>query len=352
MIHIDRFGSRLLRCFKGKVPFRKSFLGVALLTAITIFILLAAGWFLVTQPIFMRTEGTTTMAIGPARLETHVRMLSEAFVPRDWKHPENLDRAAEYIHKEFEHAKGAVSEQPYEMDRRTYRNVIAAFGPDTAERIVVGAHYDAFGEFPAADDNASGVAGLIELGYLLGNNAPPIRVELVAYTLEEPRTLDGPGLFRSPYGGSAVHAASLKGQGASVRIMFSLEMIGYFRDGEGSQGYPNPIVRWLYPSQGNFILVVGKLGQGWAVRRIKKAMRRASPLPVCSINAPAFVEGIDYSDHYNYWKAGYPAVMITDTAFNRNRNYHTAQDTWERLDYNRMAMVVQGVHAAVLAFAQ
>ena len=330
---------------------RRSLLRIGLL-ATAIFMLLAGTWFLVTQPMFLSAEGTTTMAVDPARLESHVRMLSETFRPRDWKHPENLDRAAAYIHKEFEQAEGVVSEQPYEMEKRTYRNVIAAFGPDTAERIVVGAHYDAFGEFPAADDNASGVAGLIELAHLLENESLPMRVELVAFTLEEPKTLEGPGLFSSQYGGSAVHAASLKKQGASVRIMFSLEMLGYFSDEGNSQCYPNPILRWLYPSQGNFILVVGKLGQGWAVRRVKKAMRGASPLPVYSINAPAFVEGIDWSDHYNYWKAGYKAVMITDTAMNRNRNYHTEKDTWDCLDYNRMAMVVQGVHAAVLAFAQ
>ena len=96
------------------------------------------------------------MAIDPARLESHARMLSETFRPRNWKHPENLDRAAVYIHKEFGQAKGAVSEQPYEMEGREYRNVIAAFGPDTAEKIVVGAHYDALGEFPGADDKYEG----------------------------------------------------------------------------------------------------------------------------------------------------------------------------------------------------
>ncbi len=321
-------------------------------TAAVVFTLLIASWVLVTQPLFLSVERTTTMDINPARLERHVRMLSETFRPRDWKHPGNLECAANYIHKEFEQARGVVSEQPYEMCGRTYRNVIAAFGPDTTERIVVGAHYDAFGKFPAADDNATGVAGLIELANLLEDESLPMRVELVAFTLEEPKTLNGPALFRSEYGGSAVHAASLEGQGASVRIMFSLEMLGYFSDEEDSQSYPNPILRWLYPSQGNFILVVGKLGQGWAVRRVKKAMRRAAPLPVYSINAPAFVEGIDWSDHYNYWKAGYTAVMITDTASNRNMNYHTECDTPDRLDYNRMAMVVQGVHAAVPAFAQ
>jgi Zn-dependent M28 family amino/carboxypeptidase len=279
-------------------------------------------------------------------------MLSESFLPRDWKHPENLDRAAAYIRAEFAQAGGTVSEQPYEMDGKSYGNVIAAFGPDTAERIIVGAHYDAFGELPGADDNASGVAGLIELAYLLGRTTVPMRVELVAFTLEESRTLGGRGLLRSEYGGSAIHAASLKEQGVPVRIMFSLEMIGFFSDAENSQSYPFSILRLFYPSRGNFVVVVGRLREGWLVRRVKEAMQAASPLPVYSFNAPSFVAGIDRSDHSNYWKEGYPALMITDTSFNRNKNYHTAQDTPERLDYNRMAMVVQGVYRGVMGYAR
>jgi len=315
--------------------------------------LIAVLWFAVTQPIiFSGAPSTNTVTVSAARLATHVRTLSESFFPRDWKHPENLDRASAYIRAEFEQANGTVSEQPYQMEGKTYRNVIAAFGPDTAERIIVGAHYDAAGEFPGADDNASGVAGLIELAYLLGKTTLPMRVDLVAYTLEEARTLDGRGLLRTEYGGSAVHAASLKERGIPVRIMFSLEMIGFFSDAENSQGYPFSILRLFYPSRGNFIVVIGRLREGWAVRRVKKAMWAASPLPVYSFNVPSFVAGIDRSDHSNYWKTGYPALMITDTSFNRNEHYHTSQDTPDRLDYSRMAMVVQGVYNAVLEHAR
>ena len=237
------------------------------------------------------------------------------------------------------------------MKGKTYRNVIASFGPDTKERIVVGAHYDAFDELPAADDNASGVAGLIELAYLLRNSPLSIRVELVAFALEEPKTLKGEGLFRTSYGGSAVHAKSLKEKGVGVRVMLSLEMIGYFSNKEQSQGYPSPVFRLFYPSPGNFVMIIGRIEDGWLARRVKRDMRATSPLPVYSINAPASLEGIDWSDHYNYWKQGYPAVMISDTALNRNRNYHTELDTADRLDYTRMAMVVRGVYGAVLAAA-
>jgi Zn-dependent M28 family amino/carboxypeptidase len=272
-------------------------------------------------------------------------MLSETFFPRDEGHPENLGRVAAYIHQEFTQANGKVAEQPYTAQGETYRNVIALFGPDTAERIVVGAHYDSAGEQPGADDNASGVAGLIELAYLLGKTSLPVRIELVAFALEES------GYFRTAQMGSAVHAESLKKQSASVRVMFSLEMVGYFTDAPHSQGFPLPLLAAFYPSRGNFIAVVSKLDQGLVVRRIKKAMSGASPLPVYSINAPRFVPGVDFSDHLNYWQAGYDAAMITDTAFYRNKNYHTSRDTPDTLDYRRMAMVVQGSYAAVLAFA-
>jgi len=120
----------------------------------------------------------------------------------------------------------------------------------------------------------------------------------------------------------------------------------------GSQTFPAPFFGWLYPCRGDFVAIVGRIGQGKAVRRVKAAMQAASPLPVYSISAHEIVRGVDWSDHANYWKAGYDAVMITDTALNRNRNYHTAGDTPDRLNYTRMAMVVQGVYAAVLDFAR
>ncbi len=308
---------------------------------------LVVAWALVTQPLLPRAPKAATVNTDPARLEVHVRMLSETLVPRDESHPHMLDRTAAYIRREFEHAGGTVSDQPYDSDGKTYRNVIALFGPDTAERIVVGAHYDSVAaDVPAADDNASGVAGLIDLAYWLGATSPPMQIELVAYTLEEGQH------FRTQRMGSFVHARSLKQQGVPVRAMISLEMLGFFSDAPNSQRYPHPLMNLFYPTQGDFIAVVGKLNQPMVVRRVKAAMQAASLLPVFSINAPRSVPGIDFSDHRNYWEMGYDAVMITDTAFYRNPNYHTPRDTAETLDYQRMAAVVQGVYAAMLALAQ
>jgi Zn-dependent M28 family amino/carboxypeptidase len=305
-------------------------------------LLIVALCLYMTQPLIWIANVSSPTSVDPARLETHIRALSESFVPRDESHPENLDRCAAYIRREFESAHARVSEQPFTIDGKTYRNVIAHFGPETKELVVVGAHYDTHGPMPGADDNASGVAGLLELARLLGAAQLPVRVELVAYTLEELP------FFRSEQMGSAMHAKALKREGAVVRVMFSLEMIGYFSDAPDSQHFPISVLSLFYPKEGNFISVIGKMGEGMLVRKIKKAMAEATSLPVYSINAPRLIPGVDFSDHLSYWREGYPAVMITDTAFYRNANYHTMWDTAERLDYQRMSQVVEGVYAAVI----
>jgi hypothetical protein len=317
-----------------------------LLIVIGLAVVLLAAWVWITQPLPPGVRATTYPQVDAARLRAHVEMLSHRFFPRDSAHPANLDRAAAYIRGEFERAGGQVSEQTYQVSGQTYRNVLAQFGPVTAQRLVVGAHYDAAGPIAAADDNASGVAGLIELANLLGRTPLAIRVELAAYTLEEMP------FFRSETMGSAVHATSLKAQAVPVKAMLALEMIGYFSDAEGSQRFPLPFLSWIYPTRGNFIAVVGRLEQGMLVRRVKQAMRDASALPVYSMNAPRSLPGVDWSDHRSFWEAGYPAVMITDTAFYRNPNYHDASDRPETLDYGRMSMVVQAVYGAVLNLAR
>lgn len=319
---------------------------LALIIVTAFLLLLAALWSVVTQPLPRATQRDGVPPVDTARLEAHVRMLSETLSPRDAAHPEGMGRAADYIRGEFERSGATLSEQPFDALSTTYRNVIAAFGPEAGERIVVGAHYDAAGPFPGADDNASGVAGLIELAHLLGKAPPRLRVELVAFALEEPP------FFRTAHMGSAVHARSLRQQGAEVRGMISLEMIGYFSDAENSQHLPSPVLKAVYPTRGDFIAVVGKIDQGRLVRLVKGAMRGAAPLPVYSINAPRAVPGVDFSDQLNYWDAGYDAVMVTDTAFYRNPNYHTPHDTPDTLDYGRMAMVVRGVYEAVLALSR
>jgi Peptidase family M28 len=289
--------------------------------------------------------GTGAARADPERLRRHVETIAHALGPRDLDHPDGLDRVAAYVAAGFRAVSADVAEQPFDVGGRTYRNVVARFGPDGAERIVVGAHYDAAGPFPGADDDASGVAGLLELARLLAARPPPLRVELVAFTLEEAPA------FATAQMGSAVHAASLARENVHVRLMMSLEMIGYFTDAPGTQRLPAPGMSLLYPTTGDFIAVVGKLGQGASVKAVEQAMRAATELPVESIAAPRLLPGVDLSDHRSYWDHGWDAVMITDTAFFRNPNYHRPGDTADTLDYGRMAEVVTGVLAAVHAVA-
>ena len=152
--------------------------------------------------------------------------------------------------------------------------------------------------------------------------------------------------------GSARHAQALKAEGGALKAMIALEMIGRFSDAPGSQDYPSPLISPLYPDRGNFVAVVGRLGDIALVRSVKGAMIQATPLPVISINGPRWIPGLDFSDHHPYWDAGFSAVMVTDTAFYRNGDYHTDRDTADHLDYRRMAQVVQGVHAAVLELSK
>jgi hypothetical protein len=283
-----------------------------------------------------RATGVVPRLARQSTLKAHVKILSEEMIPRSWRHQVNLDRAAQYIATALQDSGALVEEQTFSVNGREYRNVLGAFGPDTEPWIVVGAHYDVAGDGPGADDNASAVAGLLELGHLLGQQPLSRRVLLAAYSLEEPP------FFGTSHMGSFVHARSLKRAGRRIELMICLEMIGYFSDQPGSQLFPFPLLRLFYPSTGNFVMVVDRIASNHGPR-IRDGMRQAEALPVYSINAPSFLWGIGLSDHRSFWKAGFDAVMITDTAFYRNRAYHTAEDAADRLDYARMAGVVDAL---------
>jgi len=312
--------------------------------AILLLILVAGGALITAQPVFTGA-GNDSGQTQPQELQRIIGFLTNRELHRSFPRTTDLDVTASYIKHEFEQTGARVSEQTFQVDEQTYRNVIASFGPENAERILVGAHYDAYGSLPGADDNASGTAGLIALARQLNGAAVKRRIDLVAYTLEEPPN------FRLSNMGSWQHAAFLQKSGVRIKAMLCLEMIGYFSDGKGSQRFPISGMSTIYGSRGNFIVVAADYGNIGLTRTVKKAMTAAGSLPVKSINAPSFLPGIDFSDHLNYWANDFPAVMVTDTAFYRNANYHTTEDTPEKLDYRRMAQVVDGVAAAVKQLA-
>ena len=305
-------------------------------------VFLIAGTMWMTNPVKVRPMVIEAEA-NPARLEQDVRALTGLEGFRCFERPDDLDRAAEWAKAKLMASGLLVEEESFGVGDLSFRNLVAHYGADEGPVLVIGAHYDVCGEQPGADDNASGVAGLIELARMLGRNQPEVahRIELALWPLEEPPN------FRSSAMGSAIHANSLALRGADVRGMISLEMIGYFSDEPGSQSFPAPGMRLLYSSRGDAIVVVGNSSSWWFTRRLKTRMAGSADLSVRSMNAPAFVPGVDFSDHLNFWRHDWKAVMITDTAFYRNPNYHEVTDTPDTLDYERMAQVVTGVYAAI-----
>ncbi|PCI96508.1 MAG: peptidase M28 [Flavobacteriales bacterium] len=301
-----------------------------------------------TNPVLIKTNKSDVIEVDPERIKNDVTTLCSTTKPRNAKNIESLNEAASYIADEWIKLGLEVDTQKYIADGNEYKNLICSFGRTDGERIIVGAHYDVCEEQAGADDNASGTAGLLELARLLKKHQPNLnyRVDLVAYTLEEPP------YFRTKFMGSAVHATYLKDNKIPIKAMICSEMIGYFSDEKGSQDYPIGLLKLFYPNTGDYISVVSKFGNGNSklTRKVKKGIKRGANIDVTSVNAPASLPGIDFSDHLNYWKYDYPAVMITNTAFYRNKNYHEPTDLPETLDYERMAEVIKGIYNVLVEF--
>ncbi len=299
-------------------------------------------WFYLAQPS-LRANDTTELTIDTARLRECVKTLSVDFHPRSFRDTTNLNLTAAFIEDHFAQAGGRVEQQTFTISGSTYYNIRCFFGPESGPRQIIGAHYDSHGTTPGADDNASGIAGLIELAYLFQQHPPTTRVELVAYTLEEPP------FFATNKMGSYFHAQAVVDEGEPILGIIVLEMIGYFDEAFGSQDYPALLFKLIYPNTGNFIAVIGRHDQRPYIAKVKAGMKGGTDLGIYSIAAPTNIPGIDFSDHRNYWPFGYDAVMITDTAFYRNKEYHKAGDTWERLNYDKMGEVVKAVYHAVVS---
>ena len=307
---------------------------------------LAALWLFMAwalrQPNFDREPYPGDQRADAAMLEQHVRFLTAKGEWRSVHNVPGMARAADYIKSAFSRTGASVSEQTYKAGPVETKNIIARFGLEARPRVVIGAHYDVFGDLPGADDNASGVAGLLELARLLDGKNFPTAVELVAYSSEEPPFFGGPEM------GSAVHAGALTASSVQVVAMISLEMIGCYTERQPHQGI---VLGTIYPRHGRFVALVGRWSDRDLVADAKKCFRGASPLEVVSYSGPTGL-GADLSDQRNYWARGIPAFMVTDTAFMRNPHYHAETDTADTLDYPRMAQVVDGVFSTVVMLAR
>jgi hypothetical protein len=302
-------------------------------------------WFTVRMPGSSFEGSVEPFSVHEAslavRLRHDVEFLSHKVGERNLQHPHRLRRAAEWLHAELSESAGGVTRYPYSVGGAQVENLELAVGPPGGEVVVVGAHYDSAAGTPGANDNGSGVAVLLELARRVEEfSRGSKRLHLVAFVNEEPP------YFHTDEMGSLRYARALRDQGRRVAVMLSLETMGYYAQEAGSQRYPQAAAGW-FPSEGNFLAVVGNSESRDLVRQVLGEFRRTTRFPSEGVALSGNVQGIGWSDHWSFWQIGVPAVMLTDTAPYRYEHYHRATDTADHIDFERLARVTRGVHAVV-----
>lgn len=324
------------------------------ITSILIIVVCLAA-FLIYSVLKIRSSSTVTVnrpnlthAGDVHQLYTHVEHLSVTIGSRSVVEYDKIEAAKRYIVSCLT-AFGYVPDlQDYDYEGRTFSNIIVTIpGAEYQEEtVIVGAHYDTVYGTPGADDNASAVAVLLEMCRALKGFAPGRTLKLIFFTLEEPP------VFRTEYMGSYVYAKDAKSRNENITAMICLEMVGYFSDQKGGQSFPLPLMSTMYSTTPDFIAVVGNLKSRSLVEKVKNSLRKASRVPVESLTSVSAVPGVDLSDHRSFWEMGYPAVMVTDTAFYRNPNYHSEHDMIDTLDFNSMADLLKGLLQAAKDLAE
>ena len=273
-----------------------------------------------------------------ARVEAHVRVLAGAIGERNVFRPQGLRAAADYIERTWREQGYAVTTQAYDAYGVSCANLEVTRRGSTrpGEILLIGAHYDTVRACPGANDNASGVAALLEISRWFAALAPATTVRFVAFVNEEPPS------FSTGQQGSAVYARAARERGDDIRLMVSLETIGCYFDAPGSQRYP-PLFRHFFPDRANFLGLVSDFRSGPALRRMARAFRRHSDFPLEHVATFRWVPGVAWSDHRSFWREGYRALMVTDTAFYRYRYYHTPADTPDKLAWPQLGRATEGL---------
>jgi hypothetical protein len=296
------------------------------------------------EPIPALNEQQSARAI---RLRDDLSILTREIGERNLTHAyRQLKMTEEWLAREMERLRYRVTRQAYQVQGQEVVNVEAVKEGVTApeEILVIGAHYDSVPGSVGANDNGSGVVALLELARMLHDEEFARTVRLVAFVNEEmPYFLTGEM-------GSRVYALGCKRLGEDIRLMLCLETLGYYSQEPGSQKYPTPLDKF-YPNTGNFLAFVGNLSSREQVHRSIEVFRETSALPSEGVAAPSDLPGIGLSDHSSFWLHGYPAIMLTDTAMYRYPYYHTADDTMENVDFDRLALAVEGIAEVIRHFA-
>jgi len=294
----------------------------------------------------MSRSSPETSALARERLATYVQVLAGDIGERNAFKPQALRRAEAFITDAWRAQGYEVTRHEYELQRARWANLeVTRLGTRRPQEvIVVGAHYDSVIGSPGANDNATGVAAMAEISRRLASAQPERTVRFVAFVNEEPP------FFRTPGMGSRVYAKEARERGDDIRAMLSLETIGYYSEAKGSQQYP-PFFSWFYPDRGNFIGFIGNFASRALVQQAAAAFQSHSDFPLECATTFALVPGVDWSDHGSFWKYGYQAIMITDTALYRYPHYHTERDTPDKVNYDALARVTDGLAAVVTDLA-
>jgi hypothetical protein len=323
---------------------------VIALTVVAV-VLAAAVWFTTRAPgVSFRgplPPATPEVEATAQRLRADVEALATRIGPRTlMTQPQSLHRAANHVASGLAAAGYTVKRLPFTALGRPVENLEAtkAGTRRAAEVVVVGAHYDTVPGTPGADDNASGVAVMLEVARLLADRPLDRTVRFVGFVNEEAPFFKGEGM------GSLAYAQAAADAKTPIVAMLSLEMLGCYSDAPGSQDYPAPL-GLFYPDTGDFVAFVGDMGARGLVRRATALFRENARFPSESLAGPASLPGVDFSDHWSFRKLEFPAIMVTDTAFYRNPRYHEPTDTADTLDYDRMARVARGLAEVVAGLA-
>jgi Zn-dependent M28 family amino/carboxypeptidase len=281
------------------------------------------------------------------RLRSHVDELAGKIGERNVFRPAALQAAAFYIEREWQSQGYAVKRLAYDVSGVSCLNLeITRSGSSRqSEILLIGAHYDTVPGCPGANDNTSGVSVLLELSRLFAGADPALTVRFVAFVNEESP------FFTTRQQGSMVYAEAARRRGDNIRLMASVETVGWYSSESGSQNYP-PLFKFFYPDRADFIGFVSNFPSRRAMRRLAAAFRENSDFPLETAATCAFVPGVSWSDHRSFWRQGYRAIMITDTAFYRYRHYHRSSDTPDKLAYPELTRVTAGLFAAFAELAR
>src|SRR5262245_24234987 len=279
-------------------------------------------------------------------LRADVEKLAGEIGERNMWHYAPLNAAADFIEDSFSRAGLRTRRDSYEMRGQACHNIEAEIPGAGPEVLLIGAHYDSVFGSPGANDNGTGVAATLALARRFASAKPKPTLRFVGFVNEEPP------YFLSGEMGSLVYARRCKERGDKISAMISLETIGYFSDAPHSQTYPSPGLGMFYPKVGNFIGFVSNVKSCALLRRVIALFRKNAKIPSEGASLPAFVPGVSWSDQWSFWQHGYPAIMVTDTAPFRYPYYHSSNDTPDKLDYDRFALVVSGMEKVIEELAK